>query len=1259
MAERVLTFDHLSPVDFENLCLAILRGRRDVVTAMAYGRSGQRQYGIDLLATLDSGMVEVWQCKRQATFGAGDLKDVLSVFDAGRYAGSQTVTRLVVAVSGTPTRDTSFCDALAEMHVARRNLGIRLDFVDAGRLTSMLAATPELLDGNFTEEEVVRVLGEHVADQMRTRRRRREHLLELENGFLGATISLFDNWGAAAGLADHDDGSQPRLSTVWIEPRLVRAPSNPQTQTRSEGDDERSRGTSSRSASREWPEPQVGLSLAELGEFASGRSPGSGAAILLEGPVGAGKSVVMAKLAAILAGHRRSSSTPLPVLIHARQLRTADITSALHPVLQSSEALVFLREFGGAFVLLVDGLDEVPPEAVAAANAALDAAARDQRCSAIVASTRPVGSQIRISGANVRYLLDAWSDADVDAYLNAWEPFNRAAALAIRLASEDPACRAMLATPLTAAAICLVAREDTQAIGSRASVLVALTARLFQDWASARGIAVRWHDFAPIFEEMALDWLRGGGEPIPRARLEQFARRCGPHNERLALTSGISAFGLLVRRPEGTYDFAMRSLAEHLAGGALLLAGDDAVVDAASHAWGSEAARHAIALAEQRHGSSRAGELVRRLQSDPFALSPDVDLGALRRLFVAAASAADLTSLPEDVEEALASALFECVANEESIWIPTLAVGVAQEVARSSRSLWKRLGAVLRAALDDDRGHPARWHLALDAHDAEDWLNALFHNDQAVRNVACRKLSQFSDVHYVRYYLCAMLSDQAAEPFHDLPCISAGHTLRGCTRDEHFNNEILPKIRELLARENQTESGAAAIALRPGEAPAPLLVAGLALFGSGYSVPESVVADLAATPDGHEALQAFPALLDRRSAGFDFVRKVTPLEGGATGGRPLSPRARWNAVLAFLPAPKNMPDTVLADITGETGLLNRDTVTATCRAALRDPEIALRLLRSGRALYFEPEAQAALALVVQADKRVFDALVGLWRNAESDRRRTAIPVAAFARVFKAERSVVAPIFAEFLRISESSGLGSPRALWPTECLRDEVVRPHAIARAHQELDAGLTGWDENGKTMRLDGGQVGQFLSQLAGAWFDDPHVQQRVCELLVDRSNRSALGALWAYHDRPASEHFQTAALHRIEDLWDAPHVEQWCYGPSALYWVISQGLARRFASVLRSWSNSAGPLAVPATAALLAVSDDAAQLSAAVAARWPGQWQIPSEKPWVLERLIAAAPGQWADRAIKLASASPIHSAQLALRMGDIAEAGGIGTQ
>jgi hypothetical protein len=108
---------------FEGLVLAMARSLDGGYDVRRYGRLGQAQHGLDVVAFFAERKPSVYQAKRWQAFGAGDLEEAVDRYTEGRRPFD--ADRIVIAVA-TEARDTQTIEKLAELRAKHKGMEIEL-----------------------------------------------------------------------------------------------------------------------------------------------------------------------------------------------------------------------------------------------------------------------------------------------------------------------------------------------------------------------------------------------------------------------------------------------------------------------------------------------------------------------------------------------------------------------------------------------------------------------------------------------------------------------------------------------------------------------------------------------------------------------------------------------------------------------------------------------------------------------------------------------------------------------------------------------------------------------------------------------------------------------------------------------------------------------------------------------------------------------------------------------------------------------------
>jgi tetratricopeptide (TPR) repeat protein len=139
--------EEMSDEDFEDLSRDLLAKEEGIRASERYGRSGQGQRGIDVLAyRKDSVELETGQCKRVATFTIKILEAAVAEFLAAwDHWESRNVRRFIIFVA-CPIRDTHVQEAIITQTGKLHALGLIFEVWDAARLVEKLRPWPDLVE---------------------------------------------------------------------------------------------------------------------------------------------------------------------------------------------------------------------------------------------------------------------------------------------------------------------------------------------------------------------------------------------------------------------------------------------------------------------------------------------------------------------------------------------------------------------------------------------------------------------------------------------------------------------------------------------------------------------------------------------------------------------------------------------------------------------------------------------------------------------------------------------------------------------------------------------------------------------------------------------------------------------------------------------------------------------------------------------------------------------------------------------------------
>ncbi|WP_145956537.1 restriction endonuclease [Burkholderia pseudomallei] len=209
-----LPYEKLSWQLFESLCAHLLNESPElkVKQAFRYGREGQDQGGIDIIATsADGAGFTVTECKRYRDISKSMFGDWIKKFLSGRWAGRSQKYILCVA---TAVSDTKLTDVWLEMSRRFHDVGIDAELWDAVEIDRRLRKLPGLVTQFFGRQYAERFCSNARRDEAYPSRFRTrfENLSEpgllLENESIAVSFNLpnerFPNFGAIFSFARSD-----------------------------------------------------------------------------------------------------------------------------------------------------------------------------------------------------------------------------------------------------------------------------------------------------------------------------------------------------------------------------------------------------------------------------------------------------------------------------------------------------------------------------------------------------------------------------------------------------------------------------------------------------------------------------------------------------------------------------------------------------------------------------------------------------------------------------------------------------------------------------------------------------------------------------------------------------------------------------------------------------------------------------------------------------------------------------------------------
>jgi hypothetical protein len=576
--------------------------------------------------------------------------------------------------------------------------------------------------------------------------------------------------------------------------------------------------------------------------------------LLLIGEMGSGKTEYMLLMfREALRRARESIEHPIPIWLPGAHL-AGELSEefVLGQIKLSHDELRRCQRDGTIrFRLFLDGIDE--------------ATARHRRALALFRST--LGPCFRGVAATLRpgYFLDLpaathvrvfpWRDQQIEEFLRRWAgSVDRAAIDRLRRSPYFTRLRPSLANPLFASFCAYVAAFRPEALRNRTELFQAVLDYVLQQWreVDTRDAKLSTMRSVPeileFLQPLALEIVRGRRSTVTGEELHRAVFR---RDESFLAVSDLirGRYGLLTET-DGGYIFTIRGLAEYLAGRALLAQGSEAIVAAAREPWALQPLRHTIVTAHRDPQHSL--ELLRRLLHHEATDDIATCNGQLQPVLVATLAASDLADdVPDSLIDPIVAAVLRRIAEETTSWVGPTTLEALPEMLPMAHALAQRLRDRLLAllALPANR---AAWYAAHDVGCVHQHIARLTERDPQVRAVICRHLTRFIDHPDAQWALNWELHDDQ-DSRRTRPCLEAGLALRHATRGPAFD-PWRARLADLVTRGGQLASFSAALALRPGEAPAEALVEGYKRGNTAGYRFDGVLAELAMTTDGRAAL---------------------------------------------------------------------------------------------------------------------------------------------------------------------------------------------------------------------------------------------------------------------------------------------------------------------------------------------------------------------------------------------------------------------
>lgn len=945
---------------------------------------------------------------------------------------------------------------------------------------------------------------------------------------------------------------------------------------------------------------------------------------LVEGRVGAGKSTLLEHLLLKLATRAlQEAEAPLPLRVEARRL-SEGLAEAMIQGTPHFDARL-LQAGSPGFVFLVDGLDEVDRSRTLKVQACLEELSRLPSTRAIVMVGRPLTAYFDVPSGTTRLQISPWSRVQLKEFLDKWRQHEPDRVAAMERWVRTNALMPALSNPLTATFALLLAGEEPDALTSRVRLFRGVMEKLFTDWVTSRAPRegappLSWATIAPAFRQLALESLKAGKESLSRTDLRKHMGRQAVDRELEWTDEAHRRFGLLIYQEDGHYRFLLKGLAEHLAGAALLEQGQREILAAARQRWAEEPVRHAIGLGLERNGPTWATDTLRKLLPG----HRGIEVSEVRPLLVAARVCIDLGEAETEVAESIAEALCSLMVIETSVWIQKVVGSVIRELALAGGACWESLFKKLTPLLKA-HGHPGEWYAAQQGKDSSFWLEALRHRAVEVRQLAVKRLSTCVDEPMVRSALLEQLSDDSMSISRGSPAVEAGVALRSASRDEDFHR-ILPALVEQAQSGGQLIAGAAALALRPGEAPIRLLAGCLRRLHSGpWHYPE-IVRELATSPETEAELTAV----------WEDWRVVTPSPQSLPTNSgtsitspfaPLSPIGRRQVSWALAPS-------LLRWTTDDWQWLERSMdghvlTRALCEVAREVPQRLVIRLQQSRSWWLPPDAEVLLGEAAASSPPLRSALLDHWNGLEDEHERSIYPGGALAALVAQGDEEAAEVFAQWLRVTVWLNAGLESVFISPLALRHPTVRDVALEHATNTWRSFTVGEVRESRRTTLFGGVMASRLGALRPAWEDTPSLMMELIRVAQEGDSHALTHVLEVFTRPPYPRQLGDILVARFGELSTGIHDDRLGHVGFWIDWAHRASISDRMQSALekiRTWSSWHH---YTATLALMETNPTrASKLSQEAARTWPNQWVRLFLRRTTLSRLVRANVPAWRQR-------------------------------
>jgi hypothetical protein len=512
--------------------------------------------------------------------------------------------------------------------------------------------------------------------------------------------------------------------------------------------------------------------------------------------------------------------------------------------------------------------------------------------------------------------------------------------------------------------------------------------------------------------------------------------------------------------------------------------------------WALEPMRVALTLLADLGRVDRAVALIERIAVATITSVPGADARFLRSLILAIRVAAELGDAIAPAAERLVAAIVHVVTDETSSWVGNVVAEEARALAAIGGPCLDSLLGRLRPFAQRFSDEPAGWYAAQPDRAVAYWMMALLHPEADVRAIAIEKLTSHIDQQLVQHTLAVEIFDEGYVLGGTPPAVLAGDALRRVPRGAAFD-----RVREMLLAAlddgDPLTSAAAAVALRPYEANLPSLVSALRTAAASFTVPPHVIAELANTPAGEQALdEGWPDWRDPRFQQALMPRPSTlPHEP-----RPPSHPVRVRIAKLFALVLPRLADDDLRLFTPRSQYV-RDHMLV--EALDEDPSVAERLdLR-----HVPLDAQVKVGEAARRSPPLRNRLVAFWEDPSL--LQSEYPGIALEPLIEAHDAEAATIYAKWLPNSPYAWIQRSATAHPRPgVLRHPIVLEAVRTLAVRLIDESTVGRPDGSRIAKVS---VGNMLNPLAAAWCDDPSIIDRLHDWLRADDEESFNGALWA----------------------------------------------------------------------------------------------------------------------------------------------------